>query len=286
MPKEFFAAGKLLLSGEYAVLKGAECIAVPTFLGQRLSVKPSEEELRWRALNEKDATWLDFQVNQAKSEEELLVQKLLRDAFDSYLPAKGLLESKLEFPREWGLGSSSTFVSLISQWAETEVWPLFFKHLKGSGYDVAVAERNNPILYQINKNRPKYEDVNIPSFFGDTLLIYLGQKQNSAKEVSRFQDLNSSENLLEHISGLSRALLNLLDRQTLGAWIKEHEAITSELIHLEPLKAKLFPNLEGEIKSLGAWGGDFAWYAGPLDKGYFQKQGFPQVFSFKELVKI
>lgn len=47
---------------------------------------------------------------------------------------------------------------------------------------------------------------------------------------------------------------SLLDFEKL---ITAHEAIISKLIQQDTIKAKLFKDFNGTIKSLGAWGGDF-----------------------------
>ena len=39
MEKTYYSNGKLLLTGEYVVLDGAEALAVPTRFGQNLTVK-------------------------------------------------------------------------------------------------------------------------------------------------------------------------------------------------------------------------------------------------------
>ena len=42
----------------------------------------------------------------------------------------------------------------------------------------------------------------------------------------------------------------------------------------------------GEIKSLGAWGGDFILAAGPSDSNkYFEKKGFKTVIRFMDMLK-
>ena len=48
--KKFHANGKLLITGEYLVLKGALALAVPLNKGQTLTVDESNESgLHWRA---------------------------------------------------------------------------------------------------------------------------------------------------------------------------------------------------------------------------------------------
>lgn len=288
MNQSFFAPGKLLLSAEYSVLQGAKAVAVPTKLGQRLEVEESDSdnEAGWKAYDHKDKPWLDFEINHASNREELLVQKIIAEACTDKDLKGTSFRAHLDFPREWGLGSSSTFISLIAQWAGKDVWPLFFKYLKGSGYDVAVAQSGKNLMYWLEEaKKPMWKELALPKIFEKTLLIYLGQKQNSASEVVRFEKFNHNQSYFDQISALSEGLLAIEDIASLQDWMVRHEALTGEIIQKSPLKAQRFPKLEGSIKSLGAWGGDFAWYAGPRDKEYFKSLGYHQVFSFYELVQ-
>lgn len=285
MKQSHFAPGKLLLSGEYSILKGVRGICVPTHKGQHLHYSESEEDLVWQALDEQGKSWLDFKVQNATGDSEQLVKALLKDAFSGSIP-KGRVETQLDFPRAWGLGSSSTLVSLIAKWANCDPWSLFFKYLKGSGYDLAVGMEGLPLSYRLRgPQSPEYDRVRIPDFFAKTKLIYLGQKQNSAVEVKRFEALNHEDQLLAQIDQLSEDLLLLSDVESLVDWMQYHEAISAQIIGLAKVKDRLFPDLPGAIKSLGAWGGDFAWYAGSADSDYFKAKGYTEVFDFDQLVK-
>ncbi len=59
------------------------------------------------------------------------------------------VHTTLSFPREWGLGSSSTLISNIAQWANVDPFALLSETFNGSGYDIACAQHNRPIIYQI-----------------------------------------------------------------------------------------------------------------------------------------
>lgn len=282
----FFAPGKLLLSAEYAVLQGAKAIAVPTHKGQHLEVKETQDGLiRYTALDHQGKAWLEFTIGQAQHPEERLVEDIIGPHL-SALKTKGLhLSSRLDFPREWGLGSSSTFISLIAQWLQSDVWPLFFTHLKGSGYDVAVAESKSCIQYELTSpQQPSWQTVEIPDFFKDTGLLYLGQKQNSAKEVKRFLAQNQAPELVAQISNLSNRLLSLNHLAELETWMEEHERLSAKLIGLEPVPPRVLPEFTGSAKSLGAWGGDFLWFSRMENAANFKAAGFDQVFQFADLV--
>ena len=58
----------------------------------------------------------------------------------------------------------------------------------------------------------------------------------------------------------------------------------SKTLELKSVKNKYFKDYSGEIKSLGAWGGDFILAAGPINsKNYFYDKGYKIVFSYKEI---
>jgi len=59
----FFAHGKLLLTGEYAVLDGALAIALPTQYGQEMHITPSEREgIFFRSLTQEGIPWYEGQL--------------------------------------------------------------------------------------------------------------------------------------------------------------------------------------------------------------------------------
>ena len=64
-----------------------------------------------------------------------------------------------------------------------------------------------------------------------------------------------------------------------------HEQIISKLISKTTIKKELFNDFNGEIKSLGAWGGDFIMASSednPLN--YFKNKGYDTVFKFSDLL--
>lgn len=58
-------------------------------------------------------------------------------------------ETYMEFEREWGLGSSSSLISLLAQWWDCRPMELHAATQGGSGYDQACATASGPILYQL-----------------------------------------------------------------------------------------------------------------------------------------
>jgi hypothetical protein len=55
-----------------------------------------------------------------------------------------------------------------------------------------------------------------------------------------------------------------------------------------PVQQELFPDFPGQLKSLGAWGGDFIWAVSeePAEKvrAYFQARGFGTVIGYEDMV--
>ena len=60
MRKEFYSNGKLLITGEYLVLDGANAFALPTKFGQNLIVeKGSPQKIKWTSLDADGNIWFE-----------------------------------------------------------------------------------------------------------------------------------------------------------------------------------------------------------------------------------
>jgi len=293
----FYAPGKLLLSGEYAVLDGAKAISCPSRKGQFLELLKTQNPstVEWKALTEDDHCWLHIlftttgeiiQTNDLSKAE--LIRDLLLDAFDQNIPGGIGVETQLNFRREWGLGSSSTLISLVAEWAKKDAMQLFFSHLKGSGYDVATALEKKAICYQIvAPQKAQWQKVVLPEILAQSYFLYLGEKQISSTEVVRYSSLKKKPLLIESLSQLSTALLGISSEEELIDWMGEHERMTGLLIEQESHRKRRFPLLKGGFKSLGAWGGDFVWI---MPKGddldYLNQLGFHDIFPFNKMLNI
>ena len=69
----------------------------------------------------------------------LYILQTARQLQPGFLSGPVLLEAvtRLEFPREWGLGTSSTLISNLADWAGADPYALLDKTIGGSGYDLA-----------------------------------------------------------------------------------------------------------------------------------------------------
>lgn len=297
--------GKLLLSGEYFVLDGAEALALPTTVGQSLSVRYSPSfnpVLLWKSFDPKGELWYEAKfefwrfnlVEGIETEETKVLQELLRQARKQnphFLrdEVDVFVETRLGFPLDWGLGSSSTLVFNIAQWAYVSPFELLFKTSGGSGYDIACAQSEGPIIYQKNSSGPKWAPTAFDPAFKDNLwFVYLGKKQNSRKaiEVYKKEKTNSAE--VSRISEITRALVDTNDLSKFCLLIEEHEEILAKRLGQPKVKDTHFSDFNGSVKSLGAWGGDFVLVASSIPedqvKEYFKSKGLEICLSYRELI--
>ena len=302
MPNQFYSHGKLLITGEYFVLNGATAFAVPLKLGQGMDVELVEDDksLIYWSTSVKEQPWFSavfskanlsiVETNNRKSSE--FIQKLLRFLKDKSAALNGSqsvrILANVEFPMEWGFGSSSTLIANLAQWAKINPYKLLFATTNGSGYDVACALSSGTILY---KNHPKPEVVKVdfnPNILNKIYFIYLGQKQNSSASIEKLGQKVSGRNVEAHkISAISKAIFKSTSLREFEALIDEHEHILATTLDLEPIKQKLFPDFDGSLKSLGAWGGDFimATHSGEASYvySYFKGMGLDVIFPYNHI---
>ncbi|MFK7982815.1 MAG: GYDIA family GHMP kinase [Saprospiraceae bacterium] len=300
--QKFYANGKLLLTGEYLVLDGALAIALPTKLGQSLTVEPNQaQKLVWESQNSKSYPWFQHSYTQLhqKIDDNPIAERLRIILLQAQKQNPAFINSlvdnvttKLTFPRNWGLGTSSTLISLIAQWAKCNPYELLFEAFGGSGYDIACAEADSPISYQLQgKNNPVFEAVDFnPSFKDQLYFVYLDKKQNNKKGIARYRAKGIiSNSKIQKISTLSTELIHLCELNAFEKLLKEHESIVSELIGFEKVQSIYFSDYWGLVKSLGAWGGDFVLATSSRSfaetKKYFNEKGFNVFLKYSELIK-
>lgn len=309
--KKFYSNGKLLLTGEYLVLDGALALAIPTQFGQSLTIKAIDQpKLIWQSLDPKGSVWFEDefvidemnQVLHANDISSTLIQILnvAKQLNPNFLNSKKgyKVETKLDFPEFWGLGSSSTLISNIAQWAQIDAYKLLELTLGGSGYDIACAQYNYPLTYQLsiknqeilhavqNDNRIiKQVDFN-PEFKDCLYFVHLNKKQNSREEIANFRsNKNNSELAVSEISDITSKIINCKTLQDFDQLITNHEQILSIVIKQIPVKEQLFNDYRGAIKSLGAWGGDFILVTGTQEMmTYFRQKGFNTVIPFNDMI--
>ncbi|WP_456420926.1 GYDIA family GHMP kinase [Lutibacter sp.] len=306
---KFYSNGKLLLTGEYFVLDGAKSLAVPTTCGQDLIIQPIEEpQLIWNSFTNEGECWLEaifelpklrlvsatFYSEKEGGNDKLAenLNKILKEAQKlnpSFLNSeKGFnVKTNLTFPKNWGLGTSSTLINNIANWANINPYQLLGKTFGGSGYDIACAQNNTPILYTKKDTNPFIEKVDFnPSFKERLYFVYLNKKQDSRDGIQRFRtfkrNLTSEINQISNLTDEFVACNNIKNFEKL---ITEHEEIISKTLQLKTVQDLYFSDYFGQTKSLGAWGGDFILATGNEDApSYFKKKGFQIIIPYQDLI--
>ncbi len=303
----FYGHGKLLLSGEYLVLDGAEALALPTTVGQSMTIKYRQSYqpmLNWKSYDHSGKLWFesDFElwhfepVRIVDEEKQRFIQKVLkmvRTLNPHFLreDVDVLVETKLEFPIDWGLGSSSTLLYNVAQWAYVSPFELLNRSLGGSGYDVACAQSMGPINYQLIDRKPQWSAASFdPKFKDEIFFIYLGKKQDSREAVAKYRELkiDNKKTYIDQISLITKEMCTTGEISSFDRLVREHEKIMSEILGIPTLKESKFSDYWGEIKSLGAWGGDFALVTSEKSfaetREYFISRGIETIIPFSEIV--
>jgi mevalonate kinase len=305
--KEFYSNGKLLLTGEYVVLDGALSLAIPTSYGQFLEVTSIDKpKITWKSLDFENHVWFESEFdiknnkitasltprNDNDKEKRLLrilqeAKKLNPEFLNSHLGIE--VTSKLDFPQNWGLGSSSTLINNIANWAKVDAYKLLVLTFGGSGYDIACAQYNFPITYKLlNENKRSVEKVDFnPPFKESLYFVYLNKKQNSRDGITHYKasTLNKTEAIKE-ISDITLKLINCSKISEFEMLIYKHENIIASIIKQVPVKEKLFADFNGSIKSLGAWGGDFVLVTSKENpKDYFNSKGYRTIIPYSKMIK-
>jgi mevalonate kinase len=304
-----FARGKLLLTGEYFVLDGAESLALPVRYGQRLQARPlgTPHTLRWASLDQEGAQWFGAELDlghfnvqntsdtgiAARLTDVLAACRAQRPDFltDAELGWEVVMQA--DFPRAWGLGTSSTLVAALSKWADVDPYAVLEATFGGSGYDLACAYAQGPILYRRHGagRTPDVREVAFaPSFADQLYFVYLGQKQDSRAGIRRYRQLVAEgTNLTTEVTRLTHQALEATSLADFESVLRAHEALVSSALQIKPVQAAQFADYQyGTIKSLGAWGGDFVLTtsnASPADTAaYFAAKGCDVCIRWADMV--
>ncbi|PIB23333.1 GHMP kinase [Maribacter sp. 4U21] len=301
MTKEFYSNGKLLLSGEYAILDGAEGWAIPTKYGQHLKVNETNTKtLSWRSIDADGTVWFtgsytlkDFKeiasTNEEISKNLIHILNEIRKLEPNFLTnIEGCkVQTELTFPRVWGLGTSSTLIANLSSWAKVDPYALLSKTFGGSAYDIACAQNDGPIIFQLKDKVPIITNIDTtPPFTEALFFIYLNQKKNSREAIAAYRNLKIDKaKLTQNISELTRKMISSQNLRDFEELLNTHERRLSRVLQTTPIKEKLFKDYHGSIKSLGAWGGDFILATGNEETPeYFKSKGYSVVLPFSKMI--
>ncbi|MEZ0128624.1 GYDIA family GHMP kinase [Flavobacterium sp. LBUM151] len=301
MKTTFYSNGKLFIAGEYLVLDGANAFALPTKFGQDLVVdEGSDQKIEWKSYDYDNHLWFEeiisFSeiINKVNPESETVKTTLINILHEAYLlnpdfiaNSKGYkISTHLTFPRNWGLGTSSTLINNIAQWAKINAYTLLKNSFGGSGYDIACAQNDTPIIFQIENNFVKPVVFN-PDFKENIYFVYLNKKQNSKAAINAYYN-NRNEHLAENIAKnnkITDAILNATTLKEFAVAVEKHEIHLSNILETRTIKEIAFPDFNGVIKSLGAWGGDFVMVISKENPtAYFASKGYETILNYDEMI--
>ena len=233
-------------------------------------------------------------INPSKSEVETVKTTLINILHEAYLlnpefinQAKGYqITTNLTFPRNWGLGTSSTLINNIAQWTKINAFTLLRNSFGGSGYDIACAQNDTPILYKIENNT--VEPVRFtPDFTKNIFFVYLNKKQNSKAAIHAYNN-NKYHNLAQSVienNKITEAILNAKTLKEFALAVEKHEIHLSNILEIQTIKEIAFPDFNGVVKSLGAWGGDFVMAVSKENPtAYFTSKGYETILSYDEMI--
>ncbi len=296
-----FSPGKLLLTSEYVVLDGALALAVPTRQGQAFFCEEKhdgESVVHWQAFHQ-GRLWLDAVIGYRSwaviktnlPEAATFILKVLQNVqkisdFRFHSDDTYYIRTNLEFPADYGWGSSSTLMNDVAVWAGCDPFLLNEMSLGGSGYDIAVAKEKSSILYQLRPDRRMVQKVKFcPVFSDELLLVHLNHKQDSREGIRQYRRHTKSELLVQEFSELTRKVLETDDIYDFCHLLEIHEEKMAEFLGIPPIKQKMFKDLPVFVKSLGAWGGDFVLsrkFSGY--KEWFWEHGFQTVLDYRDVI--
>jgi mevalonate kinase len=302
MEKTFYSNGKLLITGEYLVLDGAKALALPTKYGQYLTVMSGKnKEIHWTSFDNDKSIWFQETITFSEimkyisTENQSVKATLIEILHEAFLLHPEFLNSsegytistELTFPKFWGLGTSSTLINNIAQWLGINAFELLKNSFGGSGYDIACAQNDAPIFYQIIEGKPKVEMVNFNPDFSDNLyFVYLNQKQSSKSAIAAYyKKQNNLNTVLPEINTITIQITEATSLKKFQELLQKHENIISEVLEIPTVKEALFSDFDGTFKSLGAWGGDFVLVVSNENPtAYFKSKGFETVLPYKDMI--
>lgn len=290
------ANGKLLLTSEYAITQGAKGLAIPTRFGQTLNYQQNHDDdlIYWTALKQDGEIWFHakfslglglIESTDTSVAKRLAKQLLVMQNRTALLDRPGKFVTKLEFPAEWGLGTSSTLSSLLAQCTGIDAINEFRLAHGGSGYDIACGTAKGPIIYSLENDLPKVEPTKIDfEFTHDIGFVYSGKKQLTSDSLDLVKNKPFTSNQIERFNLLTDEFLACTTVLELEEVIQEHESLISEHFGLPKVKDTLFEGFHGQVKSLGGWGGDFVLVTRlASSKKWLRSNGYKVIFPFKSL---
>jgi len=300
MKQTFYSNGKLLITGEYLVLDGAQAFALPTKFGQDLVVEnTSAKTIRWKSFDADGSVWFEAEIafeairknTSGENPIENTLVAILHAAFQmnpTFLDSNGYsITTNLTFPKSWGLGTSSTLINNIAQWLSVDAYDLLWKSFGGSGYDIACAQYDSALVYRLNDGKPIVQTIYFEPTFADQMyFVYLNQKQSSKAAIAAYKSKKGNlDETIDSLNAITAEITKTDAAHIFSNLLEKHESLLSGILEIPTVKQNLFPDFNGTVKSLGAWGGDFVLVVSETDPtGYFRSKGYPILIPYSEMI--
>lgn len=274
-------------------------------MGQQMQVsKGRGSEIKWQSLDPEGNVWFSavislFDFSCEKCSDEHIGNKLTQILTEAVRLNSDFLSqwygmrvvTSCEFNPKWGLGTSSTLIYCIAQWADVDPYELYQRTFGGSGYDIACAEANSPIFYKMGEDAPAISKAHLAESIRQHLyFVYTGKKQSTYDSVKQHRDRLSKvrSKTIDQVTQIGHELAQTKTLKDFDKLIVEHESIMSEILHQPKVKESQFSDYWGEVKSLGAWGGDFLLVTSdqPIDatSAYFKNKGHDVLLPWSEII--
>jgi mevalonate kinase len=301
LKKTFYSNGKLFLIGEYTVIDGSEAFALPTIYGQYLYVENTDNNfIEWKSYDADKSLWFETQLTTNDIRKEVKTGNKVTDTLINILHIADKLNPSilqenngysistvLTFSRNWGLGSSSTLINNIAQWFQIDAYKLLAESFGGSGYDIACAQYNTPIIFQKTEDKPKVRSIEFnPDFLDKLYFVYLNKKQNTRSSVVAYREnIKDIPTLNEQVNAIIEQASTTNNFETFCTLLDKHSDLMSKPLQMKTIKEELFPDFNGTLKSLGAWGGDFILAASEENPTqYFRSKGYETVIPYSDMI--
>lgn len=293
-----------MITGEYTVLDGAIALALPTKFGQYLHVADAENKtFSWKSYDKDGSIWFEDEIsfevvkNKSHNNSENTIRNTLIDILhQAYRQKPDFIENSsgykitttLTFPRFWGLGTSSTLLNNIAQWLKIDAFELLRESFGGSGYDIACAQNDTPILYQLEGEKTFVKPIAFqPEFAKNIYFVYLNQKQSSKTAINAYRNKRQNiEDIIPEINKITAAAVKADNSNEFSKIMQSHEIIMSHVLETQTVKEAIFHDFKGIVKSLGAWGGDFVMVISEENpEAYFKARGYDTIISYTNMIK-
>ena len=128
-----------------------------------------------------------------------------------------------------------------------------------------------------------------PDFKDQLYFVHLNSKKNSEESVVSYKKkMKANAGDVLEISLLSKFIAEAKHLIDFEKALVEHEKIISKVLGVDRIKKQFFSDFPGEIKSLGAWGGDFVMATSTGSesdlRNYFKSKGKSTILRYEDMV--